>query len=215
MKKISTHLFLLIILVSLSSIANAQLVEISPYIGHRVGGKINTDDPATGSLLVPNLDISNTAVFGLIADINVSDKFQISIAADRQSTELQEDPRDGNPEIKRFDLTVNYLQGGVTIQHPNRPLTAFVSLLAGVAFLDPKQEFDNTMRGSGSLIAGGKFYFGERFGVRLQTRVFSTSLGSDRDLFCSQNSEDETCYRLVDDTFMTQVDFSIGFTILF
>lgn len=206
-------LYLLLLLsLLLPYFASSQVLELSPFVGYRLGGKINTDNPSAGNLLVPNLDIKNTGLYGLHADINISKTIQISVAGDIQSTQLEEDPRDGNPNEKVFDLDVSYLQGGVTIQHPNRPLTGYVSIMAGATFLTPKQNFESTVKGSGSMALGGRFYFAERFGVRLQMRVFSTFIGSDQDLFCDR--DDQVCYQFTNSTFMTQLDFTTGLTIL-
>jgi len=206
-------LFMILAFISMPFFAGGQVLELSAFVGYRLGGNINTDPPEAGNLLVPNLDLKNSVDYGLIADINISEIFQITVVGDRQSTELLEDPRDGNPKEKRFDLNISYLQGGVTIQYPNRPLTAYVSLLAGAAFFDPEEGIDSEVRGSGSMMVGGKFYFSERLAVRLQTRFYSTYLGSNQDLFCDRNNE--VCYQFTNSTFMTQVDFTAGFTVLF
>ena len=73
-------LALSLVVVLAASPAQAQKVELTPFIGYQFGGKV--------SLVNGDLQVKDDMNFGGIVDINVSHGGQIEISYTRQNTEF-------------------------------------------------------------------------------------------------------------------------------
>jgi len=157
-----------------------------------------------------DLEIDDGFNFGLITDITLVPGVQLELIAERQSTGMQVDSV-GVQKIPLFDLYLYYLHGGV-IWEVNRSyenkLRPLAGISAGATVFDPKGgDRPSEARFSVGILLGLKYFPGDRFGLRAQTRLMSTYMSKGENLFCNDNGE---CYTIPETSYMTQIDISGG-----
>lgn len=196
-----TVLALMLLTVTRSQ-ATAQGVEITPYAGWQVFGRL--------ALLNGDLKLPSEVNFGVIVGFPVHLGTQLELVYNRQNTAVRFDPAAPGPKEKLFDAAVEYYHIGVLQEgFPGRRITAFGSASAGATHFNPAGDRGSEWRFSMALGLGGKSRVSERVGVRLQTRLWFTSLPRSSGAFCTP----EGCVPDVAGNMVTQVDFSGGVVI--
>jgi hypothetical protein len=202
------------LLVSISSAASAQTVEFAPFLGWNFGGTFKNVNVPEGAG-VNNLDVANSIVFGLVADIPITPQLQIELLAEWQPTHLQAwDPVVGSNQPVIDPLTVAYYHAGVLFQQARKEVKkphGFLSITGGITNFSGDGA-DSETRFSFGASFGGKWYFNERFGARLGSRLMITYFPSTSELFCGEGS---VCYQIPANTFLPQIDLTGGVIIAF
>ena len=160
--------------------------ELTPFAGLGFGGEFDAVDQATGD---PELD--DAGVFGLIFNAQAAHNTQYEVIYSRQSTEL--DTSAVVVDEPLLDIDVHYLQIGGTYVFEGEFAQAYVALTAGLAHFDPPADFDSETFFSGSLGVGARIFPYERFGIRVEGRVFGTLADGDSDVFCRTGPDNNVC----------------------
>lgn len=198
---------------ALASPLPAQRGEVTPFIGYRWGGEFNGGnyDP-TDAAFSDNLSFNSGPEFGLIVNVKIKRNMQLEFVYDRQQTELVwENTRDGT-DSTLTDMSVTYIQGGILVQKPYDQWRPFLVITIGASVFDPQGGYDAETRFSGGFALGTKYYFNNRWGLRIQSRLMSTWVWSQGDIF---TGPDGNSYTLPSDTYTAQVDLSGGVIIRF
>ena len=207
-------LFVCALLLAASSTASAQIVEFTPFLGWNFGGTFKNVNVPEGAG-VNNLDIANSLNFGLVTDIAIMPQLQIELLLEWQSTNLQAwNAVTGQNEPVIDPLLVAYYHAGVLFQQARKEIKkahGFLAITGGVTNFSSDDAQSET-RFSFGAAGGAKWFFNERFGARLQSRLMITYFPSTSDLFCSDAG---ICYQIPANTFLPQIDISGGVIIAF
>ena len=189
----------------------AERVEVTPFIGYRWGGAFKGGNyDLMDVLLGDNLKFDAAPNFGIIVDIKLKKTVQLEIFYDRQQTHLVwENPRTGT-DTTITDMSVNYLQAGVLFETRRDQWRPFAVITIGASIFDPQGGFDAETRFSGGFAVGTKYFFNNRWGLRIQSRLMSTWMWSSGDVF---TGPDGNSYTHPSDTYSAQIDISGGVVI--
>ena len=203
----------IIIVLLLASAAVAQDInlEATPFAGLRFGGNFKGTSSNEGQVSLNDLSIQSGFSYGLALDLRMSRQFDLELAYDRQSTELQA-TTDGQQQTLYF-LNVDYLQLGLLYKFAQEGATLrpFLGATIGGTFLGPKAGTTGYTRFSFGLLGGVRHYFTSRVGLRAQGRLMLTQFSANDELFCADNE----CLNVSEGTAMNQFDFTAGLIITF
>ncbi len=174
MKRTLVALLLLFPGIILAQEAN---VEITPFIGYRWGGEIDSVD----SLFDVDLKVESHNSFGLLVDIPLTKHFQLELLADRQSTSMAEEGPLFSPDLNTInvDVDITYYQVGLLWQWDIRRVKAFVATGIGIAEIDPRFSLaKNEEKLSASLATGIKTQLSKHLGLRVEARGFWSDTAS-------------------------------------
>jgi hypothetical protein len=178
--------------------------ELVPIAGYRTGGEIVSEDERRLDGLDVDVEIDESALYGLLLDIPIHPNLQIELLANRQQSALRTDEGlfVGGQEIG--DIDVSYYHAGLLWQWGRGQANPFVVFSAGLARLDPDVPgADAEDRFSAALGGGVKIYFDRHFGVRFEGRGYWTQLDEDRDRRCCRRRD-------YDDDYLYQVEGTAG-----
>lgn len=203
------------LLLAAAAPASAQKVELTPFLGWAFGGtfkNVNVPD-GTG---VNRLDIANSLDFGLVVDFAILPQLQIELLGQWQSSRLKTyDSVTGGDRSVIDPLTVAYYHVGAVFQAARKELKkpqGFLAITGGLShFSTDDAESESRFSFGGAL--GAKWFFSDRFGARLQSRLLITYFPSTSGLFCNPSGVD--CYQIPANTFLPQVDISAGAIVAF
>ncbi|HSW01163.1 MAG TPA: outer membrane beta-barrel protein [Sedimentisphaerales bacterium] len=190
----------------LAAAARAQdlkSVEITPFFGYGFSGGF--EDADTGA----DYDVDDTACYGGMVDVRVSENKQIEFFLSRQRTELQADEGlFGGPTL--FDLDIDYYHLGGTYILTGNWWQPFVVATVGATHIDPDVSGSNSLTRFSLGIGGGvRLFPTENFGLYLAGRGLFTFVGGDTLI----QSEDGTLtVEIAGDTFwQTQLQAGVIF----
>jgi len=151
---------------TLAAPAAVAEVELTPTVGIRFGGSVETDR---------NDDtIDPSASFGLTLDLPLAPEKWISVLWSHQRGEFtasgllqNEDP---------FELDIDYIHaGGVYRPNPGKKSQPFVMVTAGATWVRPQPAGFSDELGLSAMVGGGaKLAFSPRIGLRLEGRGYLT-----------------------------------------
>jgi hypothetical protein len=194
----------LIMLFLLTGLAapRAQSFELSPFYGYRVGGDFD-DVPSS---VIKELETQHSDSYGLTFGYAFNDRFELEGLWSMQDTELKVFLSPGGSELLDFEVQYFHVGGLVLSGDSLDTKRAFFSFSAGVVSFDPEMASSETYF-SWSIGGGGKFYFNDWLGLRLQGRFFPTYINSTTNgYFCGYYG----CYQTADSNFLTQTEFTVG-----
>lgn len=178
--------------------------EFTPFVGYMAGGEF--EDPTDSS----DRDLDAGTSYGLIVDAATDWWRHYEMLYLRQSTQV-----DG---FETFDMDVEYLQFGGVVSYPDAEAThviPYFGMTVGAARFSPDQAgLDDETKPALTMAGGLRIPITERFGVRLDLRVFATVLDSDSDIFCV-SSAGATCRIKVKGDVFLQYSTNLGVTVGF
>lgn len=182
----------------------ARTVEITPTIGWRMGGGVETEDG--------EFDVESATSYGVILDVRVRADGVVELLYDRQHSDVVRRISTG-PDSTITDIAIEYFQLGGAVEFGHEPnLKPFFALTLGAAHLNPGDERDDEWHFAGVATLGAKAYIGERIGFRAQTRLWGTFLTEESQIFCSLPG---VCVLSASGRLFVQADFSGGVMFVF
>ncbi|HEX4954166.1 MAG TPA: outer membrane beta-barrel protein [Thermoanaerobaculia bacterium] len=181
-----------ILLVALALALGGQTVlavEITPVVGYRIGGpsyELVEICPFPTLIPCPEVEVEteDSAVFGLIVDVPITDGWQAEVLLNRQETEQEVTIRFGRlpfpipfPVDGRFtvDFELTTLHVGILREWELARARPFVGVGAGLTQLELGDEglgVADDERFSGSVAGGAKVPVSDRFGLRFEARGY-------------------------------------------
>ncbi|HSF18075.1 MAG TPA: hypothetical protein VLK65_21240 [Vicinamibacteria bacterium] len=174
-----TSTTLLTILLTAQITSAQKRVEISPFFGYQVGG---------GATSFPGrLDIDADTSYGVFVDVRVRPDATIQLLYDRQDTVLSFRSNDPfTPTQVSAGLSIEYFHFGGTVEFSEESFRPYFALTVGATRFDPAPaEFGDEWRFSVGFGGGVKTFLSNRFGFRLDGRVWPTFLNTSGGFFCS------------------------------
>jgi len=177
--------------------------EITPLAGYRMGGQFEEDDGTA------EFEIQDSNALGLVFNIRARENGQYEVLLGRQDTEVDTQGLfSGDPLI---DLEVSYYQFGGTYLFDGDKARPFIAMTFGVTNFDPQpSEYSSENYFSVSFGGGVQLNSSERFGIRLEGRVYGTFLDDDSSIFCESIGGAASCLIRVDATVLTQWEARAG-----
>lgn len=171
MIKLTAKTFIVVLLLVLTIIPTsiiAQRVEITPYYGFMLAGKINFND---GSL-----NIKDNPNYGVILNFELDRRngLYLELSYDRLDTRATYKPYgEYQVETDIFDLFIEYYQLGALYNKPlSKQASAFGFFTGGVARFSPiTTQYGDDYRFAITGGGGVKYFFTQSIGVRLQGRI--------------------------------------------
>jgi len=177
--------------------------ELTPFIGYRFGGSF--DDINDPNSQITSVDVSDSGAYGLLFDINMSETSQIEVSWSRQDTDMTGKLRDGSKQ-DLTDTAIDYWHvGGNWLFGDSLDNTrGFVNFTLGATHFSPK-EFSSETQFSFAFGGGGKFYFSEVVGIRLQGRLLTTYINSSTSWWCAYG-----CWAVESGNWLLQAEIDAG-----
>ena len=177
--------------------------ELTPFIGYRFGGNFDDlHDPDSG---ISSVDVSDSAAYGLLFDINMGENAQIELSWSRQDTDLTAKLING-PREDLSDSSVEYwhVGGNWLFGDSYDKGRGFVNFSLGATHISP-EKFSSETQFSFGFGGGVKYYFSEIIGVRLQGRLLSTYINSSAEWWCAYG-----CWAVETGNYLFQVELDAG-----
>jgi hypothetical protein len=155
---------------------NAAL-EIAPFGGYRFGGDFF--ELVTGQ----RVDLDGAPVWGIAVDVPLAHQgLSFEALFTHQHANLTV-PSAITALPRRWHITVEHWQAGVLQEINGGRARPFIDVMAGLTRYSG--EGDNEFRFAASLGAGAKLLPSERFGIRMESRVFATLVDAAGALVCA------------------------------
>jgi hypothetical protein len=201
------HLGLLaMILVPAAPLAAQSLWEITPTVGYRYGGTVNSE---TGKFIA-----NDGLAWGATIGYRVKRDGLVEFVYSRQSTNILFDS-DTAAEVTIGDAAIEYFQlGGALEFGDNENTKPYFALTVGTTHLAPESSGlgDDWLFSFGGAL-GIKTYLSRNVGLRAQARLWMSTLSSDTDFWCTLPGG---CVIVASNsTFFTQGEFSGGVMFVF
>jgi len=198
MKRILFSGMLVVLVLAAAAQAEAQQIEITPFVGYQFGGELEeTDDEP----ITRKLDQSPT--WGLMLNVGITNLDQLEFYYSSQGTDL-------NRGVEQaVGVTVDHFQIGAIHQYaPRRPINPYIGISLGASKFVVGGDSDT--RFSGSLSGGVKMVVSDHLGFRFDARFFGISTGTNP-ITCS----DEFCIGYPDTSIIWQYTINAGVMIHF
>lgn len=169
-------LFILLFLLPAAAFAQPGRFELTPFAGYRLAGDFDAD---SNSVFDPrlNIEVDESAVYGVLLDIPLSPNWQIELMANRQQTSFSVDRGFLEPQDELGDVDLTTVHGGILLQWGEGQVNPFITVSAGITRIEPKfRNLDSDDRFSTSFGGGAKIFLSENVGLRLEARGFWTDL---------------------------------------
>lgn len=169
-------LFTLLFLLPAAAFAQPSRFELTPFAGYRLAGDF---DARSSDAFDPrlNIQVDESAVYGVLFDIPLSRNWQLELLANRQQTSFSVDRGFLEPQDDLGDVDLTTIHGGFLLQWGEGQVNPYVTLTAGITRIEPKfRNLDSDDRFSASFGGGAKIFFAENVGLRLEARGFWTDL---------------------------------------
>jgi len=171
-------LIALLLLAGAAPLAAQAGIEITPTVGYRFGGTVNSD----GGQFSADPNLAWGATFGL----RVKRDGLVEFAYSRQSTGIQFDS-DSAGKIAVGDASIEYFQLGGALEFGDDEVTKpyFALTIGGTRLAALDRDIGDEWRFSFGAALGLKFYLSEHVGLRTQARLWMSTLSSDTEFWCS------------------------------
>lgn len=175
----------LALLLPAAAFAQPGRYELTPFAGYRLAGDFQA---SSGDFFDPdlNVEVDESAVFGLLFDIPLAPYWQLEILVNRQQTAFLTDGGLFSPADELGDVDLTTIHGGMLFQWGYGQIQPFVAGSVGFTHIAPQfDELDSDDRFSASFAGGVKFFFAGSAGLRLEGRGYWTDVGTSNDYYDS------------------------------
>lgn len=174
-------LLLLLILMTLTSVSHATRFEITPLVSYAWTSKMAAHDGVESG----DLDIGNSASWGIAVDIDLHPEAQVELLFNRQDSYLEFLTYPGGIQKWKGDLAVEYYQIGGLYRRPMPQAEPFFLMTLGATRFAPKNnQYSDEWKFSVIFGLGAKVWVTERIGLRFQGRVLMPMLWSSAGFWC-------------------------------
>ena len=176
----TTGLSILLLALAVPAAAQGTRVELTPYGGWRWGGELEAGDNV---LFDEDVDVDESATYGIRLDVGLTDSLQIEVLANRQSTEFTTGDDDlFGDDRGLLDVDLDTLQAGLLFQGGRGQIHPYGVVTVGVTRLDPAGDLvDSDERLSASAGGGVKVMVGRNVGFRFEGRWYWVDTEEDDD----------------------------------
>jgi hypothetical protein len=190
--------------------ADPPQVELTPYVGYRMGGEfdLNGADSASDQ----SVDVEDAASWGVDFGIYRDRNSFYELLYSQQSAGLDS----GDPALRGVDVKTEYFHLGGTLLYPDdRWFVPYLSLTVGATRFDAQGGgYGSETNFSASLGGGMRIPVGANFDVNVGLRGYLTFVDSDTEIFCVGSGSVNCLLRTSGSTYF-QGEALLGFTAKF
>lgn len=180
----------------------AAEVEVTPFVGYQGGGGFDTREG--------DLDFDPNGNLGLTVSVRTRHDGLVEFLYSRQATSVDFQGIQDSGEL--FDITIEYFHFGGLWEIKTEKRRPFLGLTLGGTRLDPSASgIDDEWAFSAGISGGLKYFFNDRFGVRLEGRGLLSFFSSSGAIFCG--FPPGQCGFAVSGSNFAQLSFVVGWTI--
>jgi hypothetical protein len=200
-----------VLLGSAAAWADKPTLEITPFVGYRMGGQFDVNNPPTG--YDDSVDLGDSGSWGVDLGIYRDPVSYYELLYSQQSAELDSN----QPGLKGADVKVEYFQLGGTLLYPyDNWLVPYLSLTIGATRFDVQSGgSDSETKFSGSLGGGLRIPVGANFALNFGLRGYLTAVDSDSQFICVGSGGSANCLIKSSGSAFFQGEASLGFTAVF
>lgn len=187
-------------------------LEITPYVGYRMGGQFDVNNPPAGE--DDTVDLQDSGSWGVDFGIYRDPVSFYEILYSQQSANLDSK----QPGLKRADVKVEYFQFGGTLLYPygENWFIPYLSLTIGATRLDVQGAGSKSdTRFSGSLGGGVRIPISGNFSMTAGLRGYLTAVDSNSEFLCVGKGGSANCLIRSSGSAFFQGEALIGFTGVF
>jgi hypothetical protein len=186
-------------------------VELTPYVGYRMGGQFDVNDPPAG--YDDSVDLEDSGSWGVDFGVYRDPVSFYEILYSQQSANLDS----SQPGLKGADVKVEYFQFGGTLLYPQDSWAVpYLSLTIGATRFDVQGGgSDSETKFSGSLGGGLRVPVGSNFALNFGLRGYLTAVDSDSQFLCVGTGGSANCLIRSSGSAFFQGEASLGFTAIF
>lgn len=194
-----------------ASAGGSPSAEITPFVGYRMGGSFDVNDPPAGSS--DSVDLQDGGSWGVDIGIYRDAVSFYEFLYSQQSADLDTN----DPALKGADIKVEYYQVGGTILYPyDTWFVPYLSLTIGATRFDVQGGgSESDTRFSGSLGGGFRVPVSENFAVTVGLRGYLTAVDSDSEFLCVGTGGSANCLIRSSGSTFFQGEALVGFTAVF
>ncbi len=183
----------------------AQGLEITPFGGYQVGGKLQIQEG--------DIRISDNPSLGVILNVPLQSGGQLELLFAHQETNLKLTERATGVQATLFDMAVEYFQlGGLYEAERDGRVKVFGMGTLGVTHYNPKEsDRSSEWRFSGGFGVGAKAFMSGRVAIRTEARLMFTLINASGGIFCGGGG----CLTTVAGTGVAQLLLTAGLTFKF
>jgi hypothetical protein len=169
-----------------ASAGHARKFEISPTANYVWTGRIAAQwYDEEGRLKSGDLDIGNSASWGIAIDIDIHYEAQLELLFNRQDSYAEFLTYPGGIQTDRIDGAVEYYQIGGLYRRPIDNIDPFFLFTLGATRFAPAERgYSDMWKFSVILGLGAKVWVSERIGLRFQGRLLMPTLWSSTGFWC-------------------------------
>lgn len=191
--------------------ADKPTVEITPFVGYRMGGEFDVNNPPAGT--DDSVDINDGGSWGIDFGIYRDPVSFYEFLYSQQSTDL-----DSNQAgLKGSDVKIEYYQLGGTLLYPYENwLVPYLSLTIGATRFDVSGGGSSSeTKFSGSLGGGVRVPVSDNFALTFGARGYLTAVDSDSQFICVGSGGSANCLIKSSGSAFFQGEATLGFTAVF
>ena len=194
----------LLLLLSLPTLANKKdVLELTPFIGYRIGGEFDENNEDT------RIELEDASSFGLLFAWPYDSHRQGELLLSHYDTDFTEN---STITINKPGLSVTYLHLGGNVQIAEGVVPFWINGGLGLAHLSPDDNLLNDeTKFSANIGINTRFKLSESLSFRIDGRVFGTFFNSDSRLFC----DNADCTVYITSNLWVQSELSAGLTFSF
>ena len=202
------------VLSSLASAAQAEespRVEITPFVGYRMGGQFDNEDSQQGA--GNSVDVEDSGSWGIDLGVYRDNLSFYEILYSQQSANFDTN----QSTLSAVDLKTEYLHFGGTMFYPQDTwFVPYLSFTLGATRFDPQSsDYDTETNFSMSLGGGMRIPIAEHFTATLGARGYVTFIDSDTEIFCVSGSSGANCLLKASGNAFFQGEVQLGLTYIF
>lgn len=187
--------------------------EVQPFIGGMYGGTFNVSSSTESATGIEKIALQSSISTGITAGINLGDIFGAEFLWNYQPTTAVGKLKGGGEFAEKYSVNSNQYHGNMLFYFKPADSKWRPYALVGFGATNASGNNESVTKFSYGLGGGVKYYFTERYGVRLQARYAPTYLyTSSGGVWCNWWGY---CWVVGDDHYMNQGDITAGFTIRF
>ena len=210
---------LLTSLVLCATAANAQTQDFMPDFevsligGYQFGGAMDESKKVQHEdVFGESLGIEGSGKLGAIVDYRLGPALLLELSYDRHDSKFNFHNQDQTVIMKVSDLMQHVYQAGLMYNWGGSgPVQPYIGGTIGLTNLVPKEDFSSELLIAGAPVFGIKTFASKHFALRFQSRLLVTYMPRSDDYFSSPSGQGH--YNHTINSYMTQIDFSLGVTI--
>ena len=200
---------LCLIAVAASASAQEFVAEVTPFVGYRFGGELDSAESSQ------SIELDSAPSYGMLIDV-FAGAGSVQFIYSQQRTDARIQDVEQGEAVSRVDTVIHAIQIGGTYRSVREGIQPYLAANVGALHVRTSagaSQSDTFL--SGSLGVGVNARPTSNFDVRLEGRVYGAITDADTDLFCQTGADENVCAVRIEGEALAQFEVFAGFTFRF